>query len=90
MSPDMRKAVFGVQTRSDINRPVQLQKMARSLEFQIYEGVELYYPNSENKGADQLCSYCKADLGLCLRIMHFFRFSHGSAHMIQLLWSCQG
>ena len=33
------------------------------------EEVEvLYYPCSENKGADQLCSYCTADLRLCFRI----------------------
>ena len=37
--------------RSDINRPVQSQKRRK-----------LYHPSSENKGADQLCSYCKADL----------------------------
>ena len=28
----------------------------------------MYYPSSENKGADQLCSYCTADLRLCFRI----------------------
>ena len=28
----------------------------------------MYYPCSENKGADQLCSYCTADLRLCFRI----------------------
>ena len=27
----------------------------------------LYYPYSENKGADQLRSYCAADLRLCFR-----------------------
>ena len=27
----------------------------------------MYYPCSENKGADQLCSYCTADLRLCFR-----------------------
>ena len=26
---------------------------------------ELYYPCSQIKGADQLCSYCEADLRLC-------------------------
>ena len=26
---------------------------------------DLYYLRSENKGADQLCSYCTADLRLC-------------------------
>ena len=25
----------------------------------------MYYPCGENKGADQLCSYCTADLRLC-------------------------
>ena len=28
----------------------------------------LYYPYSENKGADQLCGYREADLRLCFRI----------------------
>ena len=28
----------------------------------------MYYPCSENKGADHLCSYCTADLRLCFRI----------------------
>ena len=28
----------------------------------------MYYPSSENKGADQLRSYCKADLRLCFRL----------------------
>ena len=32
------------------------------------EVEELYYPCSENKGADQLRSYCEADLRLCFRI----------------------
>ena len=40
--------------RSDTNRPVQLQKQARSLKFWGYVEEELYYPSSENKGADQL------------------------------------
>ena len=40
--------------RSDTNRPVQPQKRARRLKFWIYKVEELYYPCSENKGADQL------------------------------------
>ena len=47
--------------RSDTNRPVQAQKRARSLKFRIKVEEELYYPSSENKGADQLRSYCEAD-----------------------------
>ena len=45
------------ESQSSGFRPVQLQNMARSLKFRIYE-EELYCLCSENKGADQLCSYC--------------------------------
>ena len=68
ISREWRKTIFGFPTRSDSNRPVQLHKMARSLEIQIMEDEEVCYPSSENKGADQLCSYCTADLRLCFRI----------------------
>ena len=51
--------------RSDINRPVQAQKTARSLKFRIYVEEELYYPSSKNKDADQLRGYREADLRLC-------------------------
>ena len=51
-----------------MNRAVQPQKMARSLKFRITVVEGLYYPYSENKGADQLRSYCAADLRLCFRI----------------------
>ena len=52
--------------RSDTNRHVQAQKRARSLKFQILVEEELYYPSSENKGADQLRGNREADLRLCL------------------------
>ena len=64
----MTKPVFGFRTRSDTNRAVQSQKMARGLKFCIYEVEELYYLCSENKGADQLQGYREADLRLCFRI----------------------
>ena len=64
----MRTPVFGFPTRSDTIRTVQPQKMARGLKFRILEVDGLYYPSSENKGADQLRSYCAADLCLCFRI----------------------
>ena len=60
----MRKPTIWVPTRSDIYRPVQAQKQARSLKFWTEE-EELYYPCNENKGADQLRSYREADLCLC-------------------------
>ena len=37
--------------------------------------VPLYYPSSENKGADQLRDYREADLRLCFRICRLFVFS---------------
>ena len=55
----------GFPTWSDTNRAVQFLKMARGLKFQIHEVEGLYYPCSENKGADQLR---EADLRLCFRI----------------------
>ena len=49
------------------NRPVQSQQ----------EKKILYYPSGKNNGTYQLCSYCTADLRLCLIL-----FSHDAAHMI--------
>ena len=59
---------LGFPTRCNTNSAVQSQKQARSLKFQIKEEEILYYQCSENKGADQLRSYCEADLRLCFRI----------------------
>ena len=42
--------------------------MSGGLKFQIKEVEGLYYPCSENKGADQLGGYREADLRLCFRI----------------------
>ena len=42
--------------------------MARGLKFWIKVEEGLYYPCSENKGADQLRGYSEADLRLCFRI----------------------
>ena len=68
MSLVMRKQAFGVPTRSDTNLAVHPQKMARGLNFWIQKGEGLFYPCSENKGADQLRGYREADLRLCFRI----------------------
>ena len=58
----------GFPTRSNTNRAVLPQKMARGLKFRIYVEEGMYYPYMENKGADQLGGYCEADLRLCFRI----------------------
>ena len=67
MSRLVGKPTMWFPNRSDTNQAVQSQKQARSLKFRIKEEEEVYYPCSENKGADQLRSYCEADLRLCFR-----------------------
>ena len=57
MSYNTRKPVFGVSIRSDTNRAVQSQKMARDLKFWTVKVEEFYHLCSENKGADQLHDY---------------------------------
>ena len=71
----MRKPVLGVSDKSDTNQAVQPQKMARGLKFCILEVEGLYYPCRETNGADQLHSYCAADLCLCFHICKMQVFS---------------
>ena len=59
--------------------PVQSQKRARSLNFWIYVEEELYYPSSENKGADQLRGNREADLRLCFCLCRLLVFSRGGS-----------
>ena len=56
MSLCVTKPTIWVPTRSNTNQTVQSQKIARSLKFGMNEEEKLYYPYSENKGADQLRS----------------------------------
>ena len=69
MSRIARKPVFGVSDQVR-HKPgfTTIEDMAGSLKFRILEVEGLYYPFSENKGADQLCGYRKADLRLCFSI----------------------
>ena len=73
---------LGVPTRFDTKRSVQSQKMVRGLKFWIWKVEELYYPCSENKGADQLRSYCEADLRLCFRICRLLVFPCGGSYVL--------
>ena len=77
----MGKPTTWFPTRPDINRPVQSQKRARSLKFWISKEEELYYPSSENKGADQLRGYREADLRLCFRICRLLVFPWGGSNI---------
>ena len=49
-------------------RLYESQNMARGLKFRILIEEGLYYPYSENKGADQLRGYREFDMRLCFRI----------------------
>ena len=44
--------------------------------------MEVYYPGSENKGADQLRGYREADLRLCFRIFRLLFFSRGGSFVL--------
>ena len=79
MSRDAKKPVFGV---FDQVRPVQTQKQARGLKIWLY--VVEYYPCGENKGADQLRSYCEAVLRLCFRIGKVPVFSCRGSYKINI------
>ena len=70
----MRKPKIWFLNRSDTNRAVQAQKIARNLKFRIQEEEGLYFPSSENKGSDQLRSYRVADLRLCFCICRLLVF----------------
>ena len=50
--------------------------------FVIHPEDKLYYPSSENKGADQLRSYCEADLRLCLSLGRLLDFPCGGSNII--------
>ena len=41
----------------------------------------MYYPSSENKGADQLRGYPEADLRLCFRLCRLLVFSRGGSFL---------
>ena len=48
----VRNRLFVFPTRSDTKRHAQAQKMARGWKVRILKEEELYYPCSENKGAN--------------------------------------
>ena len=82
MSLCVRKPTIRVPTRSDTNRAVQSQEMVRGWKFWIRKVEELYYPCSENKGADQLHSVT-AKL-ICTFVFAYADcwFSHAAAQII--------
>ena len=81
MSRLVGKPTMWLPDRSDTNRAVQSQKTARGWKFWIQKVEALYYPCSENKGADQLRSYCEADLRLCFRLCRLLIFPCGGSNI---------
>ena len=79
MSRLVGKPTMWFTNRSDTNQAVQSQKQARSLKFWTLVEEELYYPSSENKGADQLLGYREADLRLCFRLCRLLVFPWGGS-----------
>ena len=75
------KPTMWFMNRSHTNQPVQAQERARSLKFWIEVEEDLYYPSSENKGADQLRGYREADLRLCFRLCRLLVFPWGGSFM---------
>ena len=63
----MRIPVFVVSNQVP-HKPGCAVTEERGLKFRIEEVDGLYYPSSENKGADQLRGNREADLRLCFRI----------------------
>ena len=76
----MGKPTMWFPNRSDTNRPVQSQKKAIHLKFPIQVEEKLYYPSSENKGADQLRGNREADLRLCFRLCRLLVFPCGGSN----------
>ena len=76
----MRKPTIWFMNRSDTNRAVQVQKMARYWKFWILKIKELYCPCSENKGTDQLRVTVKL---ICAFVFTYANcwFSDVAAHM---------
>ena len=71
----MRKPTMWFLTRSDTSLAVHAQKIARGWKFWIKKVEGLYYLFSKNKCANQLRSYCEADLRLCFRMCEMLVFS---------------
>ena len=49
----------------------------------------MYYPSSENKGADQLRGYREADLRLCFRLCRLLVFPWGGSYVKAVVLSAR-
>ena len=77
LSSEMRKTTVWFTKRTHPNQAVQVQKMLLDIES---IGI-LHYPCSENTSANQLRSYCEADLRLCFPLCRLLVFPCGGSHI---------
>ena len=59
MSSDTRKSILWILTRLDTNQAVEPKKASRGWKFWNKKEEELYYPLSDDKGADQLVGFSR-------------------------------
>ena len=69
----MRKPTMWFQNRSDTNRAAQAQMMGLARGFRKMRNCTIHV--AKNKDADQLRSYCEADLRICFCIRNMLVFS---------------
>ena len=73
----VRKPTFGVSEQVPHKPGCTATEDGKRLEFsvKVVMGLTLYYPYSENKGAEHLCGYRTTDLRLCFRMCKKLVFS---------------
>ena len=64
----VRKPTIGVRPGPTQTGLYSHRRWLEAEKFWIWKVEKMYYLCSENKGADQLRSYCEADLHLCFRL----------------------
>ena len=73
-------------TRSDSNRPAQLQKLAWGLKFWLQKLETLHYLGSEQQRRWSDCADAQADLRLVVRIWHKTRFLMARLSWFPFIW----
>ena len=80
ISRNARKSVF------EVSHPVCCTVSEESKNLEIFCISTIVLPCSENKGTDQLRSYCNADLRLCFRIGKNLFFSIQGLYIYVILF----
>ena len=80
-----KQTIIWVSTRSEPGCTVT--EDGWRLEILDLESKELYYPCIETKDADQLRSYCEADLRFCFRLCRLLVFPCGRSFILSFFFS---